>query len=853
MSHDTGSTAPQLRSSDEEAGDPSPLQQLAEGLGAVAWELDAEAGRLTHLSGNASHVLGYPRARWLEEPRFLETLLMRDADHAALREVRSEQSGRTVLLALRDAGGRHRWMRTRLERVGDAGGSRLRGLMIDITPEREAAERLGAEVQRSALAAAVGSTLNEGGTLDTLLQRVVETLVESLHAAFGRVWILDESGSTLILRASAGLYTHLDGEHGAVPVGKYKIGMIAEERSPHLTNDVQNDPRVSNREWARREGMVAFAGYPLMVEDRLLGVLAIFSRDPLSEATLHSLQAVSERLAMVVDQRLAHERLRERETQLAEAQRIARVGSWEWHPGEQEMKWSDEMYRLHGLRPGSGSIRLDEYLARLHPGDAPAVRSKLERLAREGGAFEFEERVVLADGGVRILASRARAGRLHGDSRTVVFGTSQDVTESRAAAARERDLEREQTLRRVAQEQERRMTMLAEVSRALAASLDYETTLRNVAFAVVPEMADWCAIDVIAEDGRPQRVVTAHPDPAKQLLAQRLAERYPTPDDAPHGLPNVLRTGRSELVPTIPAALLEASAQNEEHLRILRELDLRSYMVVPLIARERVLGAITLIRAESGGEYDLADLGFAEELAQRAAIAIDNSRLFQEAEHARAHTARILASISDAFFSLDREWRFSYVNDQAEHVLARTREELLGSVIWDQFPEAVGSLFQEKYEQAVRENRTIQFEEFYPPLDAWYEVRAYPSPDGLSVYFHDITQKRLAQDEVREREAQFRFLADTIPQQIWITRPDGYHEYYSQRWYDYTGTTEEEAKGAGWENLLHPDDLERAQQRWTHSLRTGEPYSIEYRFRRASDGQLPVVSRTGAPATRPQR
>src|SRR4029079_14180510 len=104
-----------------------------------------------------------------------------------------------------------------------------------------------------------------------------------------RIWTVSAEGDILELQASAGMYTHLDGPHGRVPVGKFKIGLIAQERKPHLTNTVVGDPRVSDQEWAKREGMVAFAGYPLLLENRVVWVMALFAKSPLAEATLTAL------------------------------------------------------------------------------------------------------------------------------------------------------------------------------------------------------------------------------------------------------------------------------------------------------------------------------------------------------------------------------------------------------------------------------------------------------------------------------------------------------------------------------------------------------------------------------------
>ncbi len=138
-----------------------------------------------------------------------------------------------------------------------------------------------------------------------------EALVENLHGAFARIWTLNPQGDVLELRASAGLYTHLDGPHSRVPVGQYKIGLIAQERKPHLTNAVVGDPRVGDQEWAKREGMVAFAGYPLVVDDRLVGVMAMFARQPLSETTLEAMASVADEIAVGIERKVGEERLHE--------------------------------------------------------------------------------------------------------------------------------------------------------------------------------------------------------------------------------------------------------------------------------------------------------------------------------------------------------------------------------------------------------------------------------------------------------------------------------------------------------------------------------------------------------------
>lgn len=162
-------------------------------------------------------------------------------------------------------------------------------------------DELRARIRHAQLAADVGLALTSVDPFPIQLQRCATAIVMHLDAAFARIWTLDERTQILALQASAGLYTHLDGPHGRVPVGQFKIGLIAEERSPHLSNDVQHDPRVSDIPWAKREGMVAFAGYPLQVGDRLVGVVAMFARQRLSRATIDALASIATQIAVAID------------------------------------------------------------------------------------------------------------------------------------------------------------------------------------------------------------------------------------------------------------------------------------------------------------------------------------------------------------------------------------------------------------------------------------------------------------------------------------------------------------------------------------------------------------------------
>jgi serine phosphatase RsbU (regulator of sigma subunit) len=217
-----------------------------------------------------------------------------------------------------------------------------------------------------------------------------------------------------------------------------------------------------------------------------------------------------------------------------------------------------------------------------------------------------------------------RDGAVIGAGALVVEITDQ----KRAAAALER--------------REREASYLAAVSASLSSSLDAKRTLRRFARLAVPRMADWCVIDMVADDGSLRRAALAHVDRSKEDLAWDLTRRYPSGPDAFEFTPKAIRSSLAELVPEIPASLLQRIAQDDHHLSLLQELGLRSLMIVPLTVRGRTLGAIGFVSAHSGRRYDRHDLALAQNLADRCALALDNARLYEERSRIATTLARSL-------------------------------------------------------------------------------------------------------------------------------------------------------------------------------------------------------------------
>src|SRR5215217_374020 len=286
---------------------------------------------------------------------------------------------------------------------------------------------------------------------------------------------------------------------------------------------------------------------------------------------------------------------------------------------------------------------------------------QIKRAMDEGLTTEFETISPVLDAWV--------AGRAYpsAEGLAVYF---RDVTERKQA---------EEELRRSEQAQR----FLAEASNVLSSSLNYRETLSSVARLAVPTLADWCAVDVLEQDGLLERLAVEHPDPRKVLLAYELEERYPPEAEEPGGVRGVLREGRPAFYPEITDEMLEATARDEEHLRLLREIGFTSVILVPMIAHGRALGVVTLVSAELGRRYGEADLRLAEELARRAALAVDNARLYEEAQReiserrwaqeelrgSRDQLDAILLGVADGITAQDSAGRIIYANEAAARMI----------------------------------------------------------------------------------------------------------------------------------------------------------------------------------------
>jgi PAS domain S-box-containing protein len=444
-------------------------------------------------------------------------------------------------------------------------------------------------------------------------------------------------------------------------------------------------------------------------------------------------EVLRSKVAVFIDLHRKNEQLREQAERLA-AQELAEVLReseeryreladampqivWTAAPDGQATYYNRRWHEYTGLEPETPAG--DEWVQVVHPDDVGPTLERRHATLSSGEVFEAQYRFRAADGSYRWHLGRAVPIRRDGEIEFWV-GTATDIDDQKRT--------------------EQAQDFLLRAGAELAATLDYRRALQAVAQLAVPEIADWCSIELVEEDETLVPLALAHVDSGKVAFARELQERYPGgPDAAVQSA--VVRKRTPHLVSEMRDEFLAEAAVDNLHLDLMRELALRSFICVPVVARDRAVAAITFAAAESGRRYTEDDLRLAEELARRAGVAIENAQLYREVEE-RAQAARVLAAVGDGVFLVDASGRVRLWNTAATTITGLAREAVVGRRAVDAIPgwaeiepriplsEIAGPVSAESVPLEVADR------------ELWLSVSGVDVEEGTVYAFRDLTEER---------------------------------------------------------------------------------------------------------------
>ena len=506
------------------------------------------------------------------------------------------------------------WVDRTVSMVSDATGQvkYLISVIQDATTRKMAQQRALAQ-------SAVSRALIESPTKVEAMPRVLSVIGEMLDWQVGVYWTIDRDEDVLRVhsawRSGDGALEQFETESRGIALkrGQGLPGRVWASGTPLWITDVASEPAMVREQLFHATALHAALAFPVRGPTESLGVMEFFSFAirGADEALLHTVGGLGHQVGQFLERRRIENAISENEARRAAMMDVAldcivtidHTGViTEFNPAaertfgytrEQAVGQSmSELIVPPSLREGhrKGMAR---YLA---TGEKHVLDQRIEITAMRADHSEFPIELAIT--------------QLPVAGPPVFMGSMRDLTERKRAEASR--------------------TFLLKASEVLASSLDYETTLRTVAELAVPAIADWCAVDMRTPMGTVERLAVMHSDPTKLQLVRDLQARYPSDPNSPRGVHQVLRTGVAEHIEDIPESLLREVARDAEHLKLIQQLGLRSYISVPLITRSGTIGVITLVNAESRRRFVEQDVMLATDLARRAATAIENSRLFHE-------------------------------------------------------------------------------------------------------------------------------------------------------------------------------------------------------------------------------
>jgi PAS domain S-box-containing protein len=524
---------------------------------------------------------------------------------------------------------------------------RLSGVVSDITTRKQVEAELATRAHQQAAIARLGQWALAGTNLDILMNEAVTLAAQTLNVEYGRVLELLPDGDSLMLRAGFGWKAELIGQAVVSCNSDTQSGYTLHVNEPVVVEDVKTETRFHRSQLLGEHQIKSGSSVVIHGQNQPYGILCVHTQHKryFHQGDIDFLQAIANILATAIEKKKSetavHELTQALQRRVNELQTLLDV-----IPIGIGIAEDPECRRIRANPSLAKQLRMaviDEDAGLPSSQEHPSIPFRVYRddqelpIAEQPMQYAAANGVEVADVEIELIHQDGKAIHLleyaaplfdeYGKVRGSV-GAFLDITERKRTEEAQR--------------------FLAEASNLLSASLDSQTILESLAQLIVPRLADWCSVDMLSSKGEVvQQVAMTHVDPQKIEWAKELRRRYPPQLDSASGVGNVLRTGKSEFYPHIADELLVEVARDDEHLNLLRQVGFKSAMVVPLLAREHIQGFITLVAAESNRHYTPADLALVEDLAHRAALAVDNAKLYRSTQEAEQNLRQAILILGE--------------------------------------------------------------------------------------------------------------------------------------------------------------------------------------------------------------
>ncbi len=618
--------------------------------------------------------------------------------------------------------GEERWCIARVTRFQGDGPVRVVIVHDDITELKRAEESLHRKNTDVQLLQSIAVAANEAADVDEAMQTALDEVCRSTGWPIGHVYFSDDTGPGL----SPATIWHLDDprrfeplrrvtERSQLAAGIGLPGRVLASGRPAWIIDVTRDMNFPRARSADDLGVRAGFAFPVLIGSDVAAVLEFFAEDPIDPdpQLLETVTYLGTMLGRVIERKRSEEALRRSQERFDLAVAGSQDGLWDWDIAGGQVWYSPRWKEQLGYEDHELPNEYEAWESRLHPEDKPGILEALQRHFEHDAPYDVEFRMMAQDGRYRWIHARGVAVRDQAGKPVRMAGSHRDVTKRKKI---------EQDLR----ESEERYKTLFDYAGVGIAHLDQDHRFLRVN----PQICRFLGYSGSELEGMSVRDITHRDDwgvshermralASGETRAITLEKRYIHKDGA-------VKWGK------VTSAVIDPP-QGRFHVAVVEDITDR---------KERDDQLAAMMKREQSARADA------------------------EASHQKI--VDIIERISDGFVALDRDWRYTYVNQKAAELINRKPGDLIGKHIWTEFPEGAAQPFRGAYEKAVADQEVVHFEDYYAPWGRWFYNRIYPSPNGLSIFFQDVTERKKQEENLRQTNRFLDSLIETIPHMIFV-------------------------------------------------------------------------------------